>query len=300
MALHFLAGVADDSEIHLGQPENADAEIQKVQPPRAKYLRPPMATIASKTPAEIIDQIIDHLHSHPQALANWALVCRKFLPSSRLHAFETVRLHSTNSLTFCDLLESPHCTFVSFVRQLDLQEGRGRYESERMWFNKALPRLEALKSAPVEILSIAELRWDILSTESQASLLSTFQGIKHLSLSYSHFPTFNPLANLITSSPNLEVLVIDAVSSGALQPGTLCTNPLFDLQNLTVNAGPITTLLPWLLTSSPTPRLTHVEFGCVVDRKEARVIREFVANLGSSVTHLELGFEVLNSVEEQG
>ena len=259
-----------------------------------------MATIAAKTPAEIIDQIIDHLHSDPQALGSWALVCRKFLPSSRLHAFEAVYLRSHNGLTFCDLLESPHCTFVSFVRELYLQEGRGRSRLEQMWFNRAFPRLEALKSAPVERLSIQELSWDILCTESQASLLSTFQGIKHLSLSHSRFPTFNQLVKLITSSSNLEVLDMVAVSSGALQPGTLCKSPLSDLQNIKVDSHTATTILPWLLTSSSIPQLTHVGFDYIADRQDAQITKEFVATLGSSVTHLELGFGMTNSLEEQG
>ncbi|KAH9922702.1 uncharacterized protein B0H18DRAFT_879070, partial [Fomitopsis serialis] len=44
-------------------------------------------------PAELCDTVIDHLHDDPRTLAACALVCRAWVPSSRMHQFHTVILH---------------------------------------------------------------------------------------------------------------------------------------------------------------------------------------------------------------
>jgi hypothetical protein len=77
------------------------------------FRRPPM-------PPELIDTIIDMLHTDRAVLATCALVSRSWLPASRYHLFSKVTITRQSSPVISKLLSSPRCTIASAVRHLAL------------------------------------------------------------------------------------------------------------------------------------------------------------------------------------
>ncbi|KAI0076450.1 hypothetical protein K474DRAFT_1622892, partial [Panus rudis PR-1116 ss-1] len=47
-------------------------------------------------PPELVDEAIDHLWNDIRSLQSCSLVCKAWLPSSRLHLFRTVRLRKAD------------------------------------------------------------------------------------------------------------------------------------------------------------------------------------------------------------
>jgi hypothetical protein len=255
-----------------------------------------MSQIAARTPPEIFDQIIDHLHADTKVLHSCALVCRSWLPATRHHKFQSVRLHSNNFDAFLDIIKSPWCSILSNVRHLDLTEGRGRFAYEKKWLNGALPHLRVFRLYSVTSLTVEELDWEALSIESRQVLLSAFPGLQSLSISYSCFGEFHRLADLLCAFPALKDLHLYAVQCGddkdvALTSLQAC--PLSTLRKLEVHAGPVSSLLPWILSSNPAPHLSDVDFGCVVGGKAVQTTKRFLEALGSSVEHLKFCFGVV-------
>lgn len=253
--------------------------------------------MSNLTPPEIVDQILDHLHADRTALETCALVCKDWLPTSRFHIFRSLRLHSNNIDAFFAITSSPNCTLLGHVQHLELIEGRGRFAYEKKWLNRGLPFLKAFYPESVKSLMIEELDWDGLSMESREVLLSTFSKLQTLSIYYSRFATFGQLANLLCKSPKLAELHLYAVRcmEGTAPPVSLLQQcPLSALCKLEVHTGPVSPLLPWLLTSDPVPQLSDVDFGCVVDEDDIRVTKAFLEALGSSVEHLKFCFGVVD------
>nr|GAT46366.1 predicted protein [Mycena chlorophos] len=80
-------------------------------------------------PGEILDHIVDFLHDDAFTLRTCSLVCRALVPAARFHTFQHValrrrwnRIMHTQLDAFVLLLESPHCTFPTFVTRLSFQE----------------------------------------------------------------------------------------------------------------------------------------------------------------------------------
>lgn len=229
------------------------------------------------------------------------MVCKDWLPTTRFHVFPSIQLHSNNSDAFFDITDSPHCTLLGHVRHLELIEGRGRFNYEKKWLNRGLPRLKVFPAASVESLTVEELDWDALSLESQKVLLSTFSKLKILSISYSRFGGFGQLADLLCASPEMVDLHLYAVRcmEEIIAPlSSLQKCPLSALRKLEVHTGPVSPLLPWLLTSNTVPRLSDVDLGCVMDVDDIRVTKEFLEALGSSVEHLKFCFGAVDAKDK--
>lgn len=68
---------------------------------------------------ELLDRILDFLHSSVPSLTSSSLVCRNWLPTTRYHLFSTPVLYQVsfgrsprdNTGAFIELLGSPQCTF---------------------------------------------------------------------------------------------------------------------------------------------------------------------------------------------
>jgi hypothetical protein len=78
----------------------------------------------TKVPPELTDRIIDFLHSDRKALKTCALVCKSWIPSSRLHLFETLYLTTSNKiLELTNLLGSNDSTTIErHVRTLKIND----------------------------------------------------------------------------------------------------------------------------------------------------------------------------------
>ena len=65
--------------------------LDRINPPKTWH----EATMSSSLPPEILDLIIDHLHDEPTTLRACCLVCKPWVPRTRIHLFDRVRFSSS-------------------------------------------------------------------------------------------------------------------------------------------------------------------------------------------------------------
>jgi hypothetical protein len=76
-------------------------------------------TLTPRLPQELWDCVIDHLHLDQAALRTCSLVCKDWLPTSRLHTH--IRPSPSNCADLLSLLEDPLCTLKPFVKLLEIE-----------------------------------------------------------------------------------------------------------------------------------------------------------------------------------
>jgi hypothetical protein len=83
--------------------------------PRADARKPRLPTL----PPEVIDMVIDFLHSDKRSLAACSLTCKMWLSSSRFHLFSKVLLSTKNRISsFAALFEKSFNSVAPFVQHL--------------------------------------------------------------------------------------------------------------------------------------------------------------------------------------
>jgi hypothetical protein len=83
--------------------------------PRADAQKPRLPTL----PPEVIDMVIDFLHSNKRSLAACSLTCKMWLSSGRFHLFSKVLLSTEKRISsFAALFEKPFNSVAPFVQHL--------------------------------------------------------------------------------------------------------------------------------------------------------------------------------------
>ncbi|EPS98889.1 hypothetical protein FOMPIDRAFT_1125604, partial [Fomitopsis schrenkii] len=77
-----------------------------------------MQPVRALLPAEIQDEIVDHLSEEPLALMACALTCRQWARRARMHLFRTVSVRDHSSLAQFELLLEADPKIARFVRVL--------------------------------------------------------------------------------------------------------------------------------------------------------------------------------------
>ncbi len=77
-------------------------------------------TVMPLLPAELIDMIIDHLHSDKKTLATCTLVSQSWLKTSRFHLIPSITISPKNFNTILGLLTAPHSRLATSVGHLAL------------------------------------------------------------------------------------------------------------------------------------------------------------------------------------
>lgn len=243
--------------------------------------------MSSPFPAEIVDQIIDHLHAHPKVLGACALVSRAWLGSSRFHGFMSIVLKSKNIHAFFELTDSSCCTIIPQIRHLSLVEG-GNDPGDKNWLDENAVRIP---SFDLDSMSFINVNWDTLSTGAEAALLSFFPKLKSLRFLECYFSSFTHLAKLVTACPMLETIRLPLATFESI-PGCISGEfpvPPSSLSTLEVCAGAIEPLLNWLLSCTHVPPLETVEFGWIEKGSQMHMIKELAKAVGSSLKHIKLG-----------
>jgi hypothetical protein len=77
-----------------------------------------MSINSAHLPGELIDIIIKCLLPDRRAVKTCSLICRAWVPWTRLHLFYRIRLYKSTFYEFLHLLRSPHCTFPPYVHDI--------------------------------------------------------------------------------------------------------------------------------------------------------------------------------------
>jgi hypothetical protein len=157
--------------------------MREAQPPR------------TKVPPELIDTIIDFCHSDPRTLARCALVAKAWLPSSRLHLFESTRLRYANFERFLALCRSAYCSFLPYIRDVTML-GRG-------WklIRSSIASLDILEA--LDALHLLDIGY--IPNGSAISRVA-LPSLKTLDISECHFEWLVDLTRFIASFPTIERL----------------------------------------------------------------------------------------------
>lgn len=250
-----------------------------------------------KLPLELIEKVIDDLHSDTHALALCSLVSRDWLPRSRFHLFQTVSFHfgnpdSNRSGRFIYLMSAPNCSFKLSVRRLSV------------WFSVwwAIFRTSADMREIVLILrSMHNIRsieffgaefqyWDhhILS-----DLLTCLEAVEELKLSAS-FTNFDQFRQLVGACSSLRALVVfntTEVSDSVIDPSAPPLTVSSHLRTLRIDGGTnLPRIIDWVIGDSAQSRIRtfsatfdeRVDFCAVVAllEKQASSIRSITLGTG--------------------
>ena len=153
-----------------------------------------------RLPPELIDIIIDHLHSDRRALVSCSLVCKTWRLSARHHLFARLALNLEDAKN-PEFLRSG-LDIIPFARHIHLDylltlSGPGRRVPQLVGFNR--------------ITSLGLTIWRLIDLPGQIALLTQFPSVVRLELHHIEFIRFNELANFIRSFRCLETLVMNQV-----------------------------------------------------------------------------------------
>ncbi|KAF9012103.1 hypothetical protein BDZ89DRAFT_1077532 [Hymenopellis radicata] len=277
-------------------------------------------------PPEIFDTILDHVYLlDEEAKSNYyaldcslqrdsikpvktllrcSLVCRSWLPRTRLHTFDSIYLphyDRTIGVTFGALVAHPLCTFRSHVRRLSLQESYSHnFPGEGFWINSVLPQLALLTH--VEDVSIYNAHFTNVAEEEWRAGLPLFgPQVKRLDMQSMYFDRVSRMSELVSRCTNLESLALryifldNDVGAGAPQAqgdDMVITTPSSRiLQSLSLQYGIAISaeFLTWLCATPGSMKILTVELGCV-SIEDAHHVARFLYDIGQSITSLAIDF----------
>ncbi|KAJ6611308.1 hypothetical protein B0H10DRAFT_2224185 [Mycena sp. CBHHK59/15] len=158
----------------------------------------------SKLPSELCDEIIDYLHTDAATLAVCALVCRAWVPASRFHLFESIKMSENSgqrAVQLNNLLGSPYTTILPAVQNLTFLNALAPIQirhprSGRVHLKVLVALVPRITQFPcIRRLALSDLPWYLLhglNTVEELSLTAVNAGPALLHLG-SHLPRLTDL-----------------------------------------------------------------------------------------------------------
>jgi hypothetical protein len=249
-------------------------------------------------PPEVIDTVLDHLHSDFHTLLSCSLVSTAWLPASRYHAFDRIQLTSSNLVRFLDVLHSPQTTLQPYIRHIHMGS-LYTYRFNPAWLGEALPRLGRVLTS-VRSLRLNDLHWSELCTRA---FLASFDGrVTSLELVAMGFDEFDEVTDAIASFPLLHTLCLERVIWRTYPDPAHLPPPPAHLRALRLASCTGTQdLLNWFLCEGEGHgcSVERVDLGQVYD-VDTLAVGRYLKALGESVVEIKVGFSGLNSGGDAG
>ncbi|KAJ6466987.1 hypothetical protein C8R45DRAFT_482452 [Mycena sanguinolenta] len=245
-------------------------------------------------PQELVDLIIDFvvrlegIREIRRTLPVCALVCRAWLPRSRLHFFQRClpKLRPWDIFIFQDLLQSPYSTFRSHMRRISFSSVEPHDRSlDEILLHANLHCLENLRTLEID-----------LYTPSQTTIVDSF-----CAKSCMAFPTVTslelssyiglPLIDLICCFPALQELCIHEMRGIVPYSTSNDCMPPQGLRCLKLVAQSLGPILAWLHTSEHLPIVDSLTLHGL-RRDYVKIVRAALQRLGSAIHHLEIRLDV--------
>ncbi|KAK0201002.1 hypothetical protein DFS33DRAFT_1094621 [Desarmillaria ectypa] len=161
-------------------------------------------------PPELCDIVIDFLHADRASLMSCSLVCRSWLPASRFHLWDTLKLAPCNIDGFFILL-SYSSTFLPYIQNVEIENAFTKLTHyEKFWtrWDNIVPYL-AGRRLNVCSFRLSKVSWGLLhDMKWSSSILHTFSSVKVLHLSNVSFDNNLQVIQFLCSFPRLEDLSI--------------------------------------------------------------------------------------------
>ncbi|KAF9459765.1 hypothetical protein BDZ94DRAFT_1312142 [Collybia nuda] len=242
-------------------------------------------------PSEVYDVIIDHLHDDLNALLECSIVCRAWLPTTRLHLFREIRFNALAlPASFSAMLYSPGSTVSpSHIKKItiNLWECRDQLNKEEFLWASSITSLRLH-----DIRFSSELWEDSSDTDydyaSQIEALKhIFSHIKCLNLSDGYFNTPSLLLELTESFPSVHNLTLRQLYFDAIEwPGHAGPHRLpTGLHTLDVSSGIRLYDLEHIIRDSP---LRSIRLGRVVGGSSCNYVANIIRSFGTNLEHISL------------
>ncbi|KAJ7586397.1 hypothetical protein C8J56DRAFT_104353 [Mycena floridula] len=215
-------------------------------------------------PQEICEHCINFCHDSQQSLLACSLVCRAWLPASRLHLFQTVFLHESQDRTdkFLSLIRSEHQSITSCLKNLHLVGslysfgGLGRHSTEianQLLVHTAydLPRFTSVTHVGLYAMNLSYISLQPLSPLSRATVLE---------LKSIHLRDLGQFLEAVYHFPTLEVLTLFDITWDSQETNYPPATTPSGLHHLTLISGQdtLTPVLQWLATAHIPPPLKRL------------------------------------------
>lgn len=271
-------------------------------------------------PQELADHIIDHLHDDPLALRGCSLVCRAWLPTSRLHLFSKVVFRASPdgcpSNELCKRLYnllSSSPDIIPNIHELDITEGAlfgapgypagasTTWVATEWTLPRLLKMLTHLKR--LEFGAHATLYWSTLPPLLQHAICHVFKlpSLTYIRLKSWSFPSFAVLAELLSRCQNLKGLALsstvvgdggDVVHASKLvsgaEGGDIEGARRTSLEFLTIDYVNFRSLGLWLLSQGSTIEIKGLRELRVAHFHDVTAIEQLLAVTGSSLESFHL------------
>jgi hypothetical protein len=260
-------------------------------------VRVPSVATQVQLPLEITDMITDFLFDDVKALSAMSLVCRAFLPSTRLHLFEDMTIvidhpyHAESDRSRLDELMVVYISLAPFVRNLllcALDDDPVR-ESLNEWLHAAFPLFIVLKG--IKSLSV-QISWQYVQPETRKGMFACFDALLALSIGHTSFHDPSEIFELILQCPVLERLCLRNITYPTLTFGTPAARQLPCLRIFSIYGASwmnVGLVLNWFLSLDPVPSLHTFRINSITSTQCA-IVGSFVRALGTSLKELALEF----------
>jgi len=196
-------------------------------------------------------------------LLTCGLVCRAWLRTCRYHHFRKINIYYDNARGLSALLRSGNCTFLLFVRHLDINRSR-TVEGRSTWDEVMEAVSDACTSFSLDSLHIAGMVWSIIYPKAQVDLLSLC-GLSELSCNMMTFKSPDTLIGILRSFPRLRRVRFNfvTVSDHNMSPPSVTAYLLPNLDALEISNSTTKTILAALKSVSAlsTLRLQGINVG---------------------------------------
>ncbi|KAJ7678111.1 hypothetical protein DFH06DRAFT_566447 [Mycena polygramma] len=254
-------------------------------------------------PDELVDEVLDHLggDSTSSDLQRYSLVGRAWVSRSRYYLFESCTLLPKNILVFRDLLRSPQCTFLRYIRAI--KATRYHWHHHDGCFNDIADDLRLTRVHTLEMtLNIVV---DATNEDAffRAGFVAAFPHVTRLVLTCNFKGRPAPLIDMICVFPSLQELHVrpekadmshePADNSGrhvhrVVEPAepAACAMPPLGLRSLHLSAYTTGSILAWLRTANRLPQVRSLTLPAP-ERRHARVVHAALQQLGG-LRHLDI------------
>lgn len=266
-----------------------------------------MVSTNKPLPPEIWDYIIDFLRKDIRSLQACSLVCKSFLPRSRYHRFERLKLQPRHATSFYKFLQGiPE--IATFIRKLTIvPEPRTSRPRPSMAFLKDLESLVPLAHVLVHTTKL-EIEGFFINGVLADIILDNFVMVKELRLIRCSVASLNRLITLVYSFPRLTKLSMSDTYTRPVSDGNTGLQSTEDAQDLDLDS------FPRLRTVSFPSRLAvpyeSIEVGFInwlsnhslhtqirtfkildVSHVERHYVQRFIQHLGPSLQKLSIGLK---------
>jgi hypothetical protein len=229
------------------------------------------------------------LHKDRPALKTTSLVCRNWLPASRMHLFEMVTFSPVNLTDFFSISNSRYSTLLPHIRNITLKPPgvlphQGQYQTWKN-FTPDLHRCTAIKSVSLEYM-----KWHYLEPSARESFVSNLPGVTEINTISATFANLGQLLELLASYPLLEKVSLDfglSSSSLSLSPPLHPFPPR--LGTIKLGAQHTQHVLTWLQSHDTFPDVHTLDI-YNIRPIEVGPLERLLRVLGPQLKHLHVAF----------